>query len=162
MATITALAQAGGTTNATMNWAPVPTLYSNDIDFAAALALKGSALAANDVIQAIRYKAGSIIHYAGIQTMVVDDATTLTLDLGITGGDTDAYVDGYDQAAAAAGAYATMLMDATDLQVNTAAGSIDVLFATLTGTLAVGKIRVYALITDANGIPEPGLAQIRA
>jgi hypothetical protein len=159
MATITNQAMAGGTTNATMNWAPVPTLYSNVIDFADVLAAKGSALASSDVIEAIRFRAGSVIHYAGIQTMAVDDATTLTLDLGITGGDVDAYVDGYDQAAAAAGAYATMLMDATDLQVNTTADSIDVLFATLTGTLTSGKIRVYALITDVNGIPEGGTAR---
>lgn len=161
MATITTLASTGGTTNATHQWAPVPTLYSNTIDFAECLTAKGSALASSDVIEAIRFRAGSVIHWAGIQTLVVDDATTLTLDLGITGGDVDAYVDGYDQAAAAADAYATFIEDISDLQVNTAADSIDVLFATLTGTLTVGKIRVFALITDVNGIREPGLAQIR-
>jgi hypothetical protein len=160
MATITSLAQAGGATKATYNWAAVPTLYSNVIDFAEALTAKGSALASSDVIEAIRYPAGSVIHYAGIQTIAVDDATTLTLDLGITGGDVDGYVDGYDQAAAAAGDYALMIEDPTEREVNLTADSIDVLFATLTGTLTVGKIRVYALITDVTGIPQVGLAQI--
>jgi hypothetical protein len=160
MATITTLAQAGGVSAATRQWAPVPTLYSNTIDFAEALVAKGSALASSDVIEAIRFPAGSVIHYAGIQTLVVDDATTLTLDLGITGGDVDGYVDGYDQAAAAAGDYALMIEDPTEREVNLTADSLDILFATLTGTLTVGKIRVYALITDVTGIKEPGLAQV--
>jgi hypothetical protein len=162
MATITSLAYAGGVTAATRQWAPVPTLYSNDIDFAAALTAKGSALAAADVIEAIRIPDDVYVHWAGIQTIAVDDATTLTLDLG-TDVDPDNWVDGYDQAAAIAGAYATSIIPGTTAAVNfsvTAANSIDVTLATLTGTLTVGKIRVFALVTDMTGIKEPGLAQV--
>lgn len=160
MAAITTLVQAGGSTPGTRQWRATPVLYSNVIDFAEALTAKGSALASSDTIEAIRFPAGSVIEYAGIQTIAVDDATTLTLDLGITGGDVDAYVDGYDQAAAAAGDYATMIKDISDTQVNTTADSIDVLFATLTGTLTVGKIRVFALITHVDPDDQPGLAQV--
>jgi len=163
MATITTTAQAGGSTSGTYNWMAVPTLYSNVIDFADVLAAKGSALAAADVIEAIRFPAGVLILGAGIQTIAVDDATTLTLDLGITGGDVDGFVDGYDQAAASAGAYATSLFDTSEIHtIMTTADSIDVLFATLTGTLTVGKIRVWALIVDINGQKQPGIAQVGA
>ncbi len=160
MATMTSFAPAGGVSNGTMAWHPVPTLYSVEIDFAKALVEKGSALASSDVIEAIRFPAGSVIHYAGIQCLVVDDATTLTLDLGITGGDVDGYVDGFDHAAAVADEYALMIEDPTEREVNVTADSIDVLFATLTGTLTVGKCRVYALITNVSGVRMPGLAAV--
>ncbi len=163
MATITTLAPAGGDTMGTRMWKACPVLLSNVIDFAAALTAKGSALASADVIEAIRIPAGCYVHYAGIQTIAVDDATTLTLDLG-TGGDVDNWVDGYDQAAAAADAYATSIIPGTTTTVNfsTSQDTIDVLFATLTGTLTVGKIRVFALVSDFTGEKEPGLAQVGA
>ncbi len=160
MATITTLAPLSGVTGATKMWKAQPVLLSNTIDFAAALVAKGSALASSDVIEAIRVPAGCYIHWAGIQTIVVDDATTLTLDLGRTSLDVDQWVDGYNQADAAAAAYATPIIPGTTAADNfvTTADSIDVLFATLTGTLTVGKIRVFALVTDFNGEPEPGIA----
>jgi hypothetical protein len=159
MATITTLCPLTGTTEATKQWKQQPILLSNVIDFADCLVAKGSALAANDVIEALRFPAGVFIHWAGIQTIAVDDATTLTLDLGITGTDADGFVDGYDQAAATAGAYATMLQDASDVQIiYTAADSIDILFATLTGTLTVGKVRVFALVTCLTGEKQVGMA----
>lgn len=164
MAIITTLAGAGGVTHATQQWAPVPTLYSNTIDFAEALVAKGSALAAADVIEAIRLPDDCYVHWACIQTIVADDATTLTLDLG-TGGDADNWVAAYDQAAAAADAYATPIIPGTTATVNfnvTAADTIDVTFKTLTGTLTLGKIRVFALVTSMVGIKEPGLAQVRS
>ena len=161
MSTISTLAQAGGVTSGTRQWVATPVLYSNTIDFAQALVAKGSALAADDIIEAIRFPAGVLILGAGIQTMVVDDATTLTLHLGITGGDIDGFVASYDQAAAAAGDYATSLFDTTEIHtIMTTADSLDVELVTLTGTLTVGKIRVWALVVDLNGVLEPGLAQI--
>lgn len=160
MSTITTLAAAGGTTAGTRQWKATPVLYSNVIDFAAALSAKGSALAAADVIQALRIPAGSFVEIAGIQTITADDSTTLTLDLGFDS-DPDGFVDGYDQAAAAAGDYATSLFDATEVQVIYAtADSIDITIATLTGTLTSGKVRVFALVTDLTGEGQPGLAQV--
>jgi hypothetical protein len=154
MATITALAPATGTTEATKQWKQQPILLSNVIDFAEALVLKGSALAAADVIEAIRLPAGGYyVHWVGLQTIAVDDATTLTLDIG-TAVDADNWVDGYDQAAAAAAAYATMIIPGTTAAVNFASNtgeSIDITLATLTGTLTVGKVRVFALVTAVTG-----------
>lgn len=160
MATITTLAQAGGVTSATRNWLATPVLYSNTIDFAQALAAKGSALASADVIEAIRIPAGCFILGAGLQTIEVDDATTLTIGVG-TDLDPDGFVDAYDQAAAIAGAYGTSLFDTSEIHtLYTAANSIDIVFETLTGTLTVGKVRVFAWVLDINGAPEPGLVQI--
>jgi hypothetical protein len=159
MATITALAPADGVTEATKQWKQQPILLSNVIDFADALRLKGTALAANDIIEAIRFPSGGyVIHFAGLQTIAVDDATTLTLHVGLSG-DPDGFVVSYDQAAAVAGAYATMLFDASEVQViNTAADSLDITLATLTGTLTAGKVRVFALVTAISGEKQAGLA----
>ncbi len=163
MSTISDLVETGGVTAGTYQWKAVPTMYSVIIDFADALASKGSALAADDIIECIRFPANSMILMAGIQTVAVDDATTLTLHLGITGGDIDGFVASYDQAAASAGAYATSLYDPTEVQVFYAtADSLDVELVTLTGTLTVGKIRVFALIVDMAGTPMPGIAQLRS
>ena len=161
MSTISTLAQAGGVTSGTRQWAPTPVLYSNTIDFAAALAAKGSALAADDIIECIRFPAGVLILGAGIQTMTASDSTTLTLHLGITGGDIDGFVASYDNEAAAVGDYATSLFDTSEIHtIMTAADSIDMELATLTGTLTTGVVRVWALIVNLNGVVEPGLVQV--
>lgn len=166
MATISDLDNAG-TGHMTRQDGPVPYVVEIEIDFADALVSKGSALAAADVIEAINVPAGTLILQAGIQTVEVDDATTLTLDLGVTGVDADQWVDGYDQAAAAAGAYAALVGDGAagagtgPFLLVTADDTIDVLFATLTGTLTVGKIRVWAILADvANVKKQPGIAAI--
>lgn len=162
MATISTLVNAGGDTMSTRHWKPAMTLFSKVIDFAEVLEAKGSALAAADVIEAIRIPDDCYVYLAGIQTLVADDATTLTLDLG-TDVDPDNWVDGYDQAAAAANAYATSIIPGTTAAVNfsvTAKNSVDVTLATLTGTLTVGKIRVFVLVVDLKGEVETGLAQV--
>jgi hypothetical protein len=141
----------------------VPYVVENYIDFADVLAAKGSALAANDTIEALTVPAGTLVLKAGIQTIAVDDATTLTLDMGFTGGDVDEFVDGYDQAAAVAGAYSAYLAtDPVHIVPITTADTIDVLFATLTGTLTVGKIRVWALMVDVSekALKAPSIAQL--
>lgn len=166
MATISTLDNAG-TGHMTRQDNPVPYLVEIEIDFADALEEKGSALAAADVIEAINVPAGTLVLQSGIQTVEVDDATTLTLDLGVTGGDVDQWVDGYDQAAAAAGDHATLVGDGAagagtgPFLLVTTADTIDVLFATLTGTLTVGKIRVWAILMDVSNVKkQPGIALI--
>ena len=133
------------------------------IDFAEMLVAKGSALASSDTVEAIVVPAGTRILDAGIQTLVVDDATTLTLDLGFTGGTVDHFVDGYDQAAAAAGDYSASDSNAIIAAqfVGATADTIDLLFATLTGTLTVGKVRVWAILADCSYVNKaPGLAVV--
>lgn len=161
MATISTLDLAG-TGHSFRTFAPAPYIASVEIDFADALTAKGSALAAADVIEAINIPAGSVVLAAGIQTLVADDATTLTLDLG-TAGDADGWVDGYDQAAAAALDYATSIIPNTTAteQFHADADTIDVTLATLTGTLTEGKIRVWAYIADISyAVKQPGIVQI--
>jgi hypothetical protein len=161
MATITTLVPADGVTEATKQWKQQPILLSNIIDFADALVAKGSALAAADVIEALRLPAGGYyVHFAGLQCITPDDATTLTVSVG-TGAGAANWVSGFDQAAAAAGAYATMIIPGTSGTINFASNageSIDITFATLTGTLTVGKVRVFALVTAVTGEKQAGLA----
>ena len=61
---------------------------------AAAVAAKGSALAATDVIQAIDIPVDSLIVGAAAKMSTADSGTTLTFDIGVGGGDT--FVDGGD------------------------------------------------------------------
>jgi hypothetical protein len=129
-----------------------PYKVENVINFADALVLKGSALAADDIITALVVPPGTAILGAGLQTMTVDDATTLTLHLGITttvgtaAADIDEWVLSYDQAAATAGAYAPALDAVPGIVVCDGFTPIDMELATLTGTLTVGKVRVWAIL----------------
>jgi len=161
MANITTLSK-GSTTHPSRYNTHVPYVAEAYIDFADALTAKGSALAAADTIECIVVPAGTMILAAGLQTVAVDDATTLTLDLGFTGGDVDEFVDGYDQAAASAGGWSASLDTVPGITAPAAtADTIDLLLATLTGTLTVGEVRVWALLCDATGSHGPsGIAQI--
>lgn len=153
MAVITTLKKGSGGFAKTSKDDFVAYKTENIIDFAEALVAKGSALAANDIIQALVIPKGFVVLNAGLQVMAVDDATTLTVNLGITdaGGlgaeDVDEWVAAFDHAAAAAGAYSPQLASApTWFLTTTAEDTIDLAFATLTGTLTVGKCRVWAII----------------
>lgn len=105
-------------------------------------------LAATDVIQAISLPKGTVVLAAGIEVLTaVAGTSVMTLDLGVTGGDVDQWVDGFDADAAVAGDYAAATTTAPQL-VMTAADTIDVLVATMTGSLTAGVIRVWAIIAD--------------
>lgn len=138
----------------------VPYLIENTIDWAAALTAKGSALAAADVVEVLDIPAQSLVLAAGMEVITADDATTLTLDLGITAVEADIWADGFDHAAAAAGAYSQFAADFRPLIVGSATDTIDVLVATLTGTLTVGETRVWAVIIDVSDAIKPGLVAL--
>ena len=104
MANITTL-KVTGTTHPTRAMTTTSYLVENYINFADITTAKGSAVAANDTVEVFTIPAGTLVENAGVQCIVVDNATALTLDLGFTGGDVDEFVDGFDHAAAAAGAY---------------------------------------------------------
>lgn len=144
-----------------------PYKVENVINFADALTLKGSALAADDIITALVAPPGTAILAAGLQTMAVDDATTLTLHLGITTtvgtatADIDEWVVSYDQGAAAAGDYAPGLDAAPGVVVCSGFTPIDMELATLTGTLTSGKVRVWAILCPiAAGNKDVGIALV--
>jgi len=128
----------------------LPYVLEAQVDFAEAATAKGSDLAAADVIQALTIPAESLILGVWLR---VDEATTgtatnVTIDLGITGGDVDQFVDGFDLDGASAGAYAAQVAAGSVNHLLATADTIDILIAGMTGTLLTGKVTVGALVVD--------------
>lgn len=126
---------------------------SKEIDLAAAVTAKGSALAAADVIEVLRLPAGVVVLAAGARktAAMTGTSTDLTFDVGITGGDVDQFVDGWDYDAAAVGAIVSNGVQMPPAVIQTS-DTIDILIATQTGTLTGGKVEVWAVIVDV--LPE--------
>lgn len=161
MALISTLDVAGTTHPTRAGNAIVPSMRFFEVDFAKALAAKGSALAAADIIEAITLPAGSVVLGAGAFVKTVADATTLTVHVG-TGVDNDEWVASLD-GKAAAGTYGADLNSDTTWKTYAASDTIDVTLATLTGTLTTGKIVVYALVADVRDRAfRPGLAALKS
>jgi hypothetical protein len=140
----------------------LPYLVEVHLDIAAAAAAKGSALAAADVIELINVPAGSLILAAGIQVLVetTDTQTDVTVDLGVTGVDADAFVDGYDLDAATTGAYASQPAAYQPIVVGATADTIDLLFATATAGPSAGELRVWAVLMDVSDRQAPGIVAL--
>lgn len=154
MATITSLTSGNAGTHVSRGAGRLPYVVEAEIDIAAALAAKGSALAANDIIEAISVPAGSVVLTAGLQVKTAPTAgfDAGTLDVGVTGVDVDVWVDGFDLQAAAAGAWSQNPAAYQPVVVGSA-DTIDVLIATLTqtsGSLEDGVIRVFAVLVDVS------------
>lgn len=149
-----------GTTHPSRAAGPiVPSLRYFELDFAKALAAKGSALAAADVVEVLNVPAGSVVLGAGAFVKVAADSTTLTVGVG-DGAVTNAWVDAFN-AKSAAGTYAADKNNTTNWKTYGTADTIDVIFQTLTGTLTSGKLVVYALIADVSDRSyKPGLAAL--
>jgi hypothetical protein len=151
MATI-ALAQAVGVNKAPVQTSNLKTAYKiwAEVDLADAIAAKGSALAAADVIEALRIPANHAVlaAFAYKTGAHAGTATDVTFDIGITGGDVDVFVDGWDFDAAAVGTYATPQGVQTPPTIISTSDTIDVLIATQTGTLTAGKFEVHAVVVD--------------
>ena len=161
MATIDLANRAGNGINFVAKSAAVrvPYLIGKEVNLATAVTTKGSALAQADVIEALDLPAGTMILAGGAYKVSAMTGTSadLTLDIGITGGDVDNLVDGWDFDGAAVGSWATPVGVQEPVVVSTA-DTIDILFATQTGTVLTGKIWVYALVVDINPTDNPGLA----
>ena len=125
----------------------------NEIDFAAAVTAKGTALAAADIIEALTIPANTMIVSAGMECTAIHTGTSTdcALDLGVTGGDPDAFVDAFDFDAAAAGAYAVPAAPGCAI-VGSAADTLDILIQAQTGTTLTGKMRVFAWLADVDDI----------
>lgn len=161
MANITSFVKVG-TTNRTRQDNNLPYLAEITIDFADALVAKGSALAASDTIEALSVPAGTVVLAGGAQVITAADSTTLTVDVGYTGGTVDHWVDGFD-AKSADGTYSSAPAGDGFTAPVTTAGILSVLFATLTGTLTTGKLRVWAILQDVSAKSskkDPGIAQV--
>lgn len=159
MATIDLATRLGSGLHPSVHGQRFVTHYAEKIvDFAVALTTKGSALAAADVIEAVDVPAQSVILAAGIEVLNVVDATTLTVDLGVTTTEPDNFVDGFDLKAASAGDYAQAPAAYQPIVIGNTADTVDVLLATLTGTLTEGKIRVWVIYGDVDDQRAPGIA----
>ena len=126
-----------------------PYMIQNTIDLAVATSSKGTALASSDVYQCLSIPADSVILHAGLQvvTVMTGTSTDTGYDLGITGGDVDNFVDGFDYDGAAVGDYAATPVAYAPVVVGTA-DTLDILVAAQTGTTLTGKIRVFATLMD--------------
>jgi hypothetical protein len=141
-------------------YSAVPRLVELEVDFAAAATAKGSALAANDVIQTIDVPAGSLVYSVGMEVLeaMTGTSTDLALDVGVTGGDVDVFIDGFDMDGADVGDHAALASSGARPVLVTADDTIDILIAAQTGTFLTGKVRMYAVIMDVNGRDAPGVA----
>lgn len=158
MATIDLSNGLGGAPRPVRSLTNMPYFVEKTIDFAVAATAKGSALAAADVIEVIDVPAGTMVLNAGLQVTAVatGESNDTTVDLGITGVDADAFVDGFDLDAAAANAYAQNAAAFQPLIVGSA-DTIDLLIATATTAPTGGKVRVWAVLCDIGAKPAPGI-----
>ena len=136
------LTAAGGTTGHPSN-GRTPYLVENTIDVAAINGDSGAAQ--NDVLRVLDIPAETLIMEAGIE-VITALSSSATMDLGITGGDVDRYVDGDTNATG----YATLT--ATARVVVASADTLDIL--TAGADSSAGKVRVWAVLCDVSGIDE--------
>lgn len=145
MATVTTLA--GGSIDG-FTAGRMPYFKEVLIDFAAAAAAKGGALAVSDVIEAVSVPANTMILNAGLEVITAagGESNDNTLDLG-TGVDADNFVDGFDLDAAVAGTYAQNAAAFQPIVCGTA-DTIDLTIATATTAPTSGVVRVWAVLMD--------------
>lgn len=145
MATISTLDPAArGRTNRSR----MPYFVQASIDLAAAATAKGGALVANDVIECINVPANTIVLHAGIEvTAAPAGGTACSVDLGVTGDDVDAFVDGFAVTGAAAGAYAASPTAYHTQLVGATADTLDLLVLGTTPDTS-GTLRVFAVLMD--------------
>jgi hypothetical protein len=132
----------GGTTGHPSN-GRTPYLVENTIDISAINSAAGTA--DGDVVQCLDIPAETLIMQAGIEVLTALSGS-VTIDLGITGGDVDNFVDGDTNATGYS------VLTATANQVIASADTLDALLAGAASS--VGKIRVWAVLCDVSGLDE--------
>ena len=154
----------GGTGNKQLR-ASMVTLQ-NDIDLAdAILQNSGTALAANDIIEAIAVPAITLILHSGFKVVTAMTGTTSdsALHIGITGTDVDIFAASFDLDGASVGAHTPAVTSSgvcSNLPVFTAsADTIDVEIHASSGTITGGIIRVYAVCLLMDDVSQSGSAQ---
>lgn len=139
-----------------------PYVIGKEINLATAVTTKGSALAQGDVIEALDLPKYTVLLAGGAScvTAMTGTSTDLTLDIGITGGDVDNIIDGWDFDGATAGSIAATIGVQEPVIIGSTADTLDILFVTQTGTVLTGKIWVWALLADVSPTKNPGLAAL--
>ena len=132
----------GGTTGHPSN-GRTPYLVENTIDVSA---VNGDAGIDNGgILQSIDIPAETLVMEAGVEVLTALSSSA-TMDIGITGGDVDIYVDGDTNATG----YGTLT--ATARHLASSADTLDVLIGGAASS--AGKIRVWAVMCDVAGINE--------
>jgi hypothetical protein len=127
-------------------------LQQVDLDFpaivAARLAAGLTALAATDSLAVLHIPAKTLILAAGIDVTTAE-TTSSTLDLGYTGGDVDAWVDGLDPTSiTSAVGLGTLMTTAVSTNYHHTADTLDLLF--LTALQDTSVMRVWAVMVDCS------------
>jgi len=141
-----------------------PYIIGKVIDFADAVTAKGSALAQADVIQALDLPAYTVLLGGGVQvvTAMTGTSTDVTLDIGVTGGDVDNILDGFDFDGASVGAIGATIGVNEPVIIGSTADTLDILIATQTNTLTGGSIWVWAMLADVSPTKNPGIAALQS
>jgi len=126
-------------------------VIQKEIDINAAVAQKGTDLAATDVIEVFSVRKGQAVLAAGFTVDTAAAGTALAIDLG-DGGDVDRFVANFD-AKSAAGTVAPVV-SANIPYVYAAADTIDLNMKTVTSVTALswGKVLVWAVIADVEDL----------
>ena len=120
-----------------------PYLVENTIDISAINSDAGAAQ--NDVLQVLDIPAETLVLHAGIEVLTAL-SSSVTLDLGITGGDVDTFVDGDTNATGYS------VLTNTARPVIASADTLDLLV--LDAASSAGKVRIFALLCDVSGVDE--------
>ena len=141
------------------------TVLQNDINMVDAIAANGgTALAANDIIEAIAVPANTLILHAGFKVVTAMAGTTTDSEIhhGITGTDVDIFATAFDLDGASVGAHTPAITSSgvcSNLPVFTAsADTIDVEIQASGGTITGGVIRVYAVCLMMDNISQSASA----
>jgi len=149
MATITTLSNAvSAGTHPSRGIRAMPYVVENTINFATATTAKGSALAINDVIEALQIPAQSIVLAAGFEVLSAITGD-VTMSLGVTGVTAAAYVSAQAlTGSTAVGTYGTPATAGYPI-VSQSADTLDLLIAASTTAISAGSVRVFAVLVDA-------------
>ena len=128
-----------------------PYMIQHELNFATAASDKGTALAANDVIPGLTIPANTLILSAGLEVTAAHAGTSTDtdFDFGITGGDLDNFVDGFDFDGASVGDYA-FKAGQTPVLIGGTADTIDIEIQAMTGTTTGGKVRMFAVVMNVD------------
>ena len=140
---VTGPGNAGATPSRFSAGVRTPYLVENTIDVSQINSDAGTAT--NDVIQVLDIPAQTLIMHAGIE-VITALSSSVTMDLGITGGDVDTFVDGD------ANATGYSVLTATARPVIASADTLDILC--LSAVSSAGKLRVFAILCDVSGVEE--------
>lgn len=110
-----------------------------------------------DVFQLLEIPAGTFVIAAGAEVLTVFDGTTPTVDIDFDAGDDivdggDVTATGYLAAGTNGGANNTA--QATFVQLVSTTDTIDVKLIAASADVTVGKLRVYAVVVDLDGVAD--------